>query len=145
MSSTITRASALRSIARLVAELQGAYDDRDRALAEHLGVGRTDLRCLDLLVREGPATAAHLAPRLHLTPGSMSALVHRLEAARYVSREDDPDHGRRRIVAVTPLLVERIRPVVGDRAAQGARRLARFNEAELTTIQAFLEGELART
>lgn len=74
----------------------------------------------------------------------MSALVHRLEAARYISREDDPHHGRRRIIAVTPLLIERIGPAVGDRAAQGARRLARFNDSELATIQAFLEGELAQ-
>lgn len=52
-----------------MADLQAAYDDRDRALAEHLGIGRTYLRCLDLIMRGGPQTASGLGAQLHLTRG----------------------------------------------------------------------------
>jgi hypothetical protein len=41
----MTRDGVKDAIADALAELQGAYEDRDRALADYLGVGRTDLRC----------------------------------------------------------------------------------------------------
>lgn len=144
MDSPCDRAAALQAISALIADLQSAYDDRDRAMAQHLGVGRTDLRCLDILVREGPASAAELAPRLHLTPGSMSTLVQRLEAARYVHRQDDPDHGRRKIIAVTEHLIKRIVPLVAHLANNGAQHLDPFSDAEVTTIHRYLSAEVAR-
>lgn len=138
------RTETLAQIGTLVAALQGAYDDRDRAMAEQLGVGRTDLRCLDILVREGPATAATLAPRLHLTPGSMSTLVQRLELARYVRRDDDPHHGRRKIIAVTEHLIDQIVPLVAHRADEGAQYLEPFSDDEITTIHRYLSAEVTR-
>jgi DNA-binding MarR family transcriptional regulator len=140
----VDRDALVAAIGTATAELQGAYDDRDRALAERLGIGRTDLRCLDLLIREGPTTAARLGPRLHLTRGSMTSLVQRLENARYIDRHDDPDHGRRRIIAASAHLVARITPLVADLASQGARQLEQFDTAELDTIHRYLQGTLAR-
>ncbi|WP_279580101.1 MarR family winged helix-turn-helix transcriptional regulator [Fodinicola feengrottensis] len=47
-------------------------------------------------MREGPQTASQLGARLHLTRGSMTTLVDRLERAGYATRHDDPQHGRRK-------------------------------------------------
>lgn len=144
MNDECERNQTLTLISDLVADLQGAYDDRDRAMADHLGVGRTDLRCLDLLVRQGPASAAQLGPLLHLTRGSMSTLVSRLEIAGYVRRHDDPDHGSRKIIAVTEHLINQITPLVAHLADHGAQHLKSFNNDDLHTIRAYLSGEVAR-
>lgn len=138
------RAAAVRAISALSAELQGAYDDRDRALADRLGIGRTDLRCLDILIREGPTTASHLGPRLHLTRGSMTTLVQRLEAARYIERRADPAHGRRKIIAPTAHLVELLNPLTADLARLGSRRLDGFTNSQLDTIHRYLSDTVAR-
>ena len=140
----MNRTAAIEAISALSAELQGAYDDRDRALADRLGVGRTDLRCLDILIRGGPTTAARLGPQLHLTRGSMTTLVQRLEAARYVERRADPGHGRRKIIAPTAHLIEQLTPLTADLARQGASRLDDFTDAQLATIDRYLRDTVAR-
>ncbi len=121
-----------------LAELQAAYDDSDRALAEHLGVGRTDLRCLDLIVRGGPRTAGALATALHLAPGSVTALLDRLERAGYLHRRPDPHHGRRVLVAPTPHLVKIIEPIMARRIHRGRAQLEHYDNNQLALIRDFL-------
>ncbi|HXV92159.1 MAG TPA: MarR family transcriptional regulator, partial [Pseudonocardia sp.] len=57
-----------------------AMDLFDEAAARALGVGRSDLRALNLL-EHGPLGATALAGRLGLSRPSVTALVDRLEAA----------------------------------------------------------------
>src|SRR5664279_2154720 len=80
--------------------LQSAVDALDEAVAGNLGINRTDLRCLDELMRAEQAGPAWLADRLGLTSGSMTTLLDRLERAGYVTRSPDP--GDRRKVVVRP-------------------------------------------
>lgn len=134
----VDREELEKGIADELAELQAAYDDSDRALAEYLGVGRTDLRCLDLITRGGPHTAGQIATALGLTPGSVTALVDRLQRAGYVQRRADPSHGKRVLVSPTPRLVEAITPVVSERMARGRAQLERYSPAELSLIRDFL-------
>src|SRR5258708_34663936 len=110
------------AVGAALADLQAAYDDRDRAMAEALGVNRTDLRCLDLIVRGGPQTATELGTRLHLTRGSMTTLIDRLEHAGYVRRHDDPEHGRRKLVTPTRKLIEAITPLLNPAIKNGLAR-----------------------
>jgi DNA-binding MarR family transcriptional regulator len=132
------RAALTSAIGAALADLQAAYDDRDRAMAESLGVNRTDLRCLDLIVRGGPRTATELAARMHLTRGSMTTLIDRLEEAGYVERQDDPRHGRRKLINPTPALMAAISPMVERAVANGQARLARYTDSELRLILEFL-------
>lgn len=132
------RAALEEQIAAALAELQAAYDDRDRALAGALGVGRTDLRCLDLVVRHGPQTASELGAQLHLTRGSMTTLIDRLVHAGYVERHDDPDHGRRKLIVPTTRLADRITPVLGTAMEGGRRQMAGYDDAGLAVILRFL-------
>jgi DNA-binding MarR family transcriptional regulator len=137
------REATIAAIASALADLQAAYDDRDRALAQYLGVGRTDLRCLDLIIRGGPQTASELGARLHLTRGSMTTLIDRLERAGYVRRRDDPSHGKRKIIAPTPRLADAITPVIQARQAMGTRELRSQRTADLHVILRFLQTTLA--
>jgi DNA-binding MarR family transcriptional regulator len=135
--------ATIDAIASALADLQAAYDDRDRALAQYLGVGRTDLRCLDLILRGGPQTASELGTRLHLTRGSMTTLIDRLERAGYVRRRDDPGHGKRKLIIPTPRLAEAITPVIQARRAEGTRELRSQPTADLHVILRFLQITLA--
>jgi DNA-binding MarR family transcriptional regulator len=137
------REATIAAIASALADLQAAYDDRDRALAQYLGVGRTDLRCLDLIIRGGPQTASELGARLHLTRGSMTTLIDRLERADYVRRRDDPSHGKRKLIIPTPRLAGAITPVIQARQAEGTRELRSQPTADLHVILRFLQTTLA--
>jgi DNA-binding MarR family transcriptional regulator len=137
------RASLTAAVGAALADLQAAYDDRDRALAEALGINRTDLRCLDLIVRGGPQSATELGARLHLTRGSMTTLIDRLELAGYVERQDDPHHGRRKLVTPTETLFEALRPLLKAAVDNGHARLAKYKVAELQLIFDFLRDTLS--
>lgn len=133
----------IADIAAALADLQAAYDDRDRAAAQYLGVGRTDLRCLDLITRGGPQTASELGGKLHLTRGSMTTLIDRLERAGYVQRQEDPSHGKRKLIVPTQRLADAITPVVQARQAAGSRELEDLPAADLRVILRFLRTTLA--
>jgi DNA-binding MarR family transcriptional regulator len=77
-------------------ELWEAMERFDEAAGRTLGVGRTDLRALNLL-EFGPLTAGEIGERLGLTSGSVTALIDRLARAGFVSRWH-PENDRRRVV-----------------------------------------------
>lgn len=81
---------ACRALAR-------AMDRFDESAAAVLGLGRSDLRALNLL-EHGPLGASVLAWRLGLTRPAVTALIDRLAAAGYVARVAVP--GDRRVTAV---------------------------------------------
>src|SRR5829696_7912643 len=69
------------------------------AVADRLGLGPTDHKCLDLLRERGPMTGSDLAALTGLTSGAVTGVVARLERAGYVRREPDPSDGRRLILS----------------------------------------------
>lgn len=84
-----------------VRALQAALDDFDDAAARALGIGRSDLRALNLL-EHGPLPAGTLAGRLGLSSGATTALVDRLVTAGWVRRQAAPDDARKVLVALEP-------------------------------------------
>jgi len=68
------------------------------AVAEHLGLGPTDHKCLDLLRERGSITGSELAAITGLTTGAISGVVARLEQAGYVRRKSDLNDGRKQIL-----------------------------------------------
>jgi DNA-binding MarR family transcriptional regulator len=140
----VTKREIIAAISAALADLQAAYDDRDRALASVLGVGRTDLRCLDLITRSGPQTASQLGRQLNLTRGSMTTLIDRLEKAGYAKRYADPEHGKRKLVAPTPKLVQAIEPAIQARHDEGSHRLQSKSATELNLILDFLRSTVAQ-
>lgn len=129
----------VRSVGASLAELQAAYDDRDDALARLLGVDRSGLRCLDLITRVGPQTSAQIARALHLTPGSVTALVDRMVHAGYAAREPHPTHGKKVLIIPTPRLVDAIQAPFAAHVADAEDDLAGYSLADLTLINTVLD------
>src|SRR5438067_4977297 len=73
------------------------------AVAEGLGIGPTDHKCLDLLRERGTMTSSEMAAITGLTTGAITGVVGRLERAGYVRRESDPHDGRKQILHPVPM------------------------------------------
>jgi DNA-binding MarR family transcriptional regulator len=80
---------------------QNATDRFDQAVADTIGLNRTDLRCLDILDRQGRLTAGQLAEQTGLTSGAVTTVIDRLEAAGHARRVRDTDDRRRIYVELT--------------------------------------------
>ena len=59
-------------------------------VAERLGLGPTDHKCLDLLRERGAMAGSDLCAITGLTSGAITGVVARLERAGYLRREPDP-------------------------------------------------------
>lgn len=69
------------------------------AVAERLGLGPTDHKCLDLLRQRHAMTGSELAAMAGLTSGAITGVVARLEGAGYLRREPDPRDGRKQLLS----------------------------------------------
>ncbi|MGH3334171.1 MAG: MarR family winged helix-turn-helix transcriptional regulator [Nocardioidaceae bacterium] len=72
------------------------------AMAESLGLGPSDHKCLDLLLQHEGMTGSRLAAMTGLTTGAITGVVNRLEQAGFVRRLPDPDDGRRQLLQPVP-------------------------------------------
>src|ERR1700694_1685670 len=68
------------------------------AIAERLGLGLTDHKCLDLLRDRGAMTGSDLGAITGLTSGAITGVVARLERAGYLRREPDPHDERKQVL-----------------------------------------------
>ncbi len=84
-----------------IRQSQSATDRFDSAVADALGVNRTDMRCIDAIERAGALTAGQLAEMTGLTSGAMTTALDRLERAGFVQRVRDSADRRRVLVTVT--------------------------------------------
>ncbi|MBC7988841.1 MAG: MarR family transcriptional regulator [Luteimonas sp.] len=120
--------------------VHAAIDSIDALISQHLGVQRSDLRCLNLL-EHGPVTAGEIAARIGLTSGSVTALVDRLERAGFVERRRSSTDRRSVEVAIPDAAFGRIAPlyrqvgqaVMGQFSSMEADALAQAGE----TLAAF--------
>jgi DNA-binding MarR family transcriptional regulator len=87
--------------------LHAAIDGLDQAAADLLGVSRSDLRCLNLL-EHGPMHPKHVSASLGITPGSVTAMIDRLEAKGLVERARTPGDRRRVLVSATPRVFQTV-------------------------------------
>ncbi len=72
-----------------------AADAFDEAVADRLGINRTDLRCLDIIERERPITPSALAEHSGLTTGAVTFVLDRLERRGLITRHRDSQDRRR--------------------------------------------------
>ena len=109
------------------------------AVAERLGLGPTDHKCLDLLRERGAMAGSDLCAITGLTSGAITGVVARLERAGYLRREPDPHDGRKQILH---LALERspIQDVIDPLRADVSALLENFDAHQLTAIAEFLAG-----
>ena len=107
------------------------------AVAERLGLGPTDHKCLDLLRDRGAMAGSELAAITGLTSGAITGVVARLERAGYLRREPDPHDGRKQILH---LALERapIQDVIDPLREDVAALQEEFDTHQLTAIAEYL-------
>ena len=109
------------------------------AVAERLGLGPTDHKCLDLLRDRGAMAGSDLGAITGLTSGAITGVVARLERAGYLRREPDPHDGRKQILHLA-LEREPIQDVIDPLRKDVAVLLENFDTHQLTAIAEFLAG-----
>ena len=128
----------LDAVSLEVAELQAATDQMDEAVAQRLGINRTDLRCLGLLFARGPLSAGQLAAASGLSPGAATTALDRLERAGYALRTRGAQDRRSVSVELTSLARQRIEGLYGPVGTEGRQLLERYTDDELRFLSAFL-------
>ena len=106
------------------------------AVAERLGLGPTDLKCLDLLRERGAISGSDLGAITGLTSGAITGVVARLERAGYLRREPDPHDGRKQILQLA--LPAHIQDVIDPLRKDVGALLEDFDTHQLTAIAKFL-------
>jgi DNA-binding MarR family transcriptional regulator len=129
----------LAAVAREIAEFQSASDLVDDAVADRLGINRTDQRCLGVLWdRQAAIGAGQLAAATELSPGAMTAALDRLERLGYVRRVRSTSDRRSVIVEITPKVLRLIEEFYGPIYREGTAELESYSEAELQLLRDFL-------
>lgn len=116
---------------------QSATDRFDQAVADAVGVNRTDMRCLDVLQRQGPMTAGRLAEATGLTTGAMTTALDRLERIGYARRVRDATDRRRVLVEMTDKASE-LNAFYGSHSAEAERLYKRYTEGQLELLLEFV-------
>ena len=132
-----TRNDLAAGVADEIRAFQTAVDAFDDAVADRLGINRSDLRCLDVLDRHGAMTAGELARASGLTTGAVTRLLDRVERRGYARRVRDSIDRRRVLVELTPRARELAGELYGPIAQAGRRGLERYSAEELTLLRDF--------
>ena len=117
---------------------QTSNDNFDQAIADHLGMNRTDMRCVDLIDQAGGMTAGELARAAGLTTGAVTAVIDRLERAGVARRVPDPADRRRVRIETTPKLWELTGPLMGPFIQESQVILDDYSTEELERFADFL-------
>src|SRR5713101_2068087 len=110
------------------------------AVAERLGLGPTDHKCLDLLRERGAISGSDLGAITGLTSGAITGVVARLERAGYLRREPDSRDGRQQILSPAQDRMRDIHGVFEPLRVDVAALLDTFDARQLTAIAEFLVG-----
>jgi DNA-binding MarR family transcriptional regulator len=117
---------------------QTAVDNFDQAMADHIGLNRTDARCADLIDQAGGMTAGELAKAAGLTTGAVTAVIDRLEKAGIAQRVADPTDRRRVRIEATPKLWEVSEPLLGPMLAESQPIVGDLTDSEITRFTEFM-------
>jgi DNA-binding MarR family transcriptional regulator len=118
---------------------QNATDRYDQAVADTLGLNRTDMRCLDILDRLGRLTAGQLAEQTGLTTGAVTTVIDRLEKAGHARRVRDT-HDRRRIyVELTNEARRQAGAFYAEHAALADSLYKRYSEDQIELLLEFIK------
>jgi DNA-binding MarR family transcriptional regulator len=128
------RQGLTRELGAAVQAYQRSTDAFDDVVAAHLGLNRTDLRCLDWL-SGGPLPIGHLAQATGLSSAATTKLVDRLENKGFVRRVRDGGDRRRVLVEITADAARRAGEAYGPLVTDGAHHLRRYDDAELVLLR----------
>jgi DNA-binding MarR family transcriptional regulator len=108
------------------------------AIARKLGLNSTDSGCLSLLSIKGVSTPTELARYTGLTTGSTTAMLDRLEKAKFITRKPNPNDRRGVLIEINKKWPETVGPMVAGVQKAHAELIASYSDKELETIADFL-------
>lgn len=111
----------------------------NHAVAERMGLGPTDHKCLDLLLERGAMTGSELAALTGLTSGAITAVATRLERAGFLHRAPDPHDRRKQVLSPDSDRAQDIDEVFAPFHADMAHLLETFDAHQLAAIADFLD------
>jgi len=112
-----------------------AFDD---TVGRRLGLGASDVRCLDWLA-DGPKTAGQLSKATGLRPAATTALIDRLVGKGLVERVHDDTDRRQVLVQMTEHGHARTWQLYGPLATEGQQLLASLRTSDLELMLRQLE------
>ena len=125
--------------------LGAANDIADQAVADYLGINRTDARCLAIIERLGGVTAGRLARESGLSTGAVTTVLDRLERAGLARRTSDPEDRRRVLVEMTPAAREANEELYRPLVEAATEQLLRYSEEELALLREYHRASRALT
>jgi DNA-binding MarR family transcriptional regulator len=111
----------------------------EQAVAERLGLNRTDLLVLMLLYDAETMTAGEIAQATSLTTGAVTAVIDRLERNGFAGRERNPADRRCVVVRLAPQRRRQIAEIFQPLLRRIAEVYSRRTDKELSTLLRFLE------
>ena len=108
------------------------------AIGRKLGLNVTDSECLSLLSIKSISTPTELARYTGLTTGSTTAMLDRLEKARFIRRRPNPDDRRGVLIEMNKEFAETAGPLVAGVQKAHNELLTSYSDKELETIADFL-------
>lgn len=108
------------------------------AMGRKLGLNITDAQCLSLLGIKGISSPTELARYTGLTTGSTTAMLDRLEKAKFIRRKPNPNDRRGVLIEINEQSVEVMRQLVAGIQEAHRELIASYSEKELNIILDFL-------
>ena len=124
----------------LLNEIRGSQNATarfDQAVADTIGINRTDMRLIDLLDRAGRLTAGELAAGTGLTTGAITTAIDRLEQAGFARRVRDSADRRRVYVELDPEAGARIGAFYSEHARRAEDLYHQCSEQQLEFLLEF--------
>jgi DNA-binding MarR family transcriptional regulator len=134
----MSRDLIIKAFGDAVRAYQTVNDNFDQAMADHLGMNRTDARAIDLIDQAGGMTAGELARAAGLTTGAVTAVIDRLEKAGLARRVADPEDRRRVRIEATDRLWEVSEPLIGPMVEESMAILDDYSDEELERFTEFM-------
>ena len=131
---------AFEELLREVRRSQNATDRYDQAVADAIGLNRTDMRCLDIIEMEGLVTAGRLAELSGLTTGAITTVIDRLEIKGFARRVRDPRDRRRVLVEMTPEARSGSMDYYSEHMAHAGRLYNRYTLEQIELLLEFVRG-----
>ncbi len=108
------------------------------AMGRKLSLNITDSECLSLVTIKGTSTPTELARYTGLTTGSTTAMLDRLEKAKFITRKPNPSDRRGVLIEVNERSRNIIDPLVADIQKAHKQLLSSYSPKELEIIADFL-------
>jgi DNA-binding MarR family transcriptional regulator len=128
------RQALIAAIGHATQAYQRSTDAFDDAVAQRLGLNRTDLRCLDWLY-DGPKSAGQLGAAIGLSSAATTTLLDRLEKRGLVRRLRQVADRRKVLVEMTELGWQLTDEYYRPLAIEGAHLLEQYSDEQLTAMR----------